>query len=236
MGESSATGSGARRRVPDDQGLLAAAARSPGGSVAEIDPEFADDPNGYVPGEAIRGAWVVGPDGLLTGEYRENPHHGPPRDDFTKLLEDDTWFGWLGEDPAGAIRESVTECFEDQAPGAVLTWMKVLEPPRCATTGRPAPDDERYLIPTRAGVAVWFAAQISAPDRARATVCGIFTWVAIHLDAPGDRRDRIWLDLDADLDWAEQQLPPRMYGLDAESDGAGTGDAGTGDGEGASGA
>ncbi|MGC0417562.1 hypothetical protein [Embleya sp. AB8] len=217
MGESWATSAGSRRQVPDDQGLIAAAAQSPGGSVAEIDPAFADDPNGYVPGEAIRGAWVVGPDGLLTGEYRHNPHHGPPQDDFAKLVEDEPWLDWLGENPVGAIRESVTECFADQAPGAELTWMKILDPPRGATSGRPAPDDEQFLIPTRTALAVYFAAQIVAPDRARATVCGIFTWAATGLDTPADRRDRIWLDLDADLDWAEQQLAPRMYAMDEDA-------------------
>ncbi|MFE5331170.1 hypothetical protein ACFRCG_32755 [Embleya sp. NPDC056575] len=218
MGEPPVTGSVVRREPPDDPGLAAAAAQSPGGSVAEIDPAYADDPNGYVPGEAIRGAWLVGPDGVLTGEYRENPHHGPPRDDFGKLLDQDAWFDWIGDDPAAALREAVTDCFAGQAPGATLTWMKVLEPPRAATTGRPDPDDEQYLIPTRTALAVCFAAQIQAPDRDRATVCGIFTWAASGLDRPAERRDRVWLDLDGtDLDLAEEQLPPRMYALDEET-------------------
>ncbi|WP_406280616.1 hypothetical protein [Embleya sp. NBC_00896] len=217
MGETGSNGSGARRELPNDPDLIAAAAANPGGSVAEIDPTYADDPNGYIPGEAIRGAWVVGPAGELTGEYRENPRHGPPKDDFAKLVDLDAWYGWLGDDPVGAIRESVTECFDGQAPGATLTWMKVLDPPRSATAGRPDPADAQFLIATRGALAVPFAAQITAPERERVTVCGVFTWAAINLDTPADRHDRVWLDLDADLDWAEQQLPSRMYGMDEET-------------------
>ncbi|MFC8362949.1 hypothetical protein ACFUIY_24130 [Streptomyces griseorubiginosus] len=69
--------------IPSEPEFLAAAAENPGGSVAEIDPEYIDDPNGYVPPEAIRGAWVVDDNGKLTGEYRENPRHGVPQDDFS---------------------------------------------------------------------------------------------------------------------------------------------------------
>lgn len=87
----------------NEPGLLAAAAEKPGGSVAEIDPTYIDDPNGYVPPEAIRGAWLVDSGGKLTGAYQENPRHGVPQDDFSKLTDPDHWsdlgvgLDWAGE-------------------------------------------------------------------------------------------------------------------------------------------
>ncbi|QIY76247.1 hypothetical protein HEP84_52605 [Streptomyces sp. RLB1-33] len=80
-------GSRSRRKgIPNEPALLAAAAENPGGSVAEIDPTYIDDPNGYVP-PAIRGAWLVDSSGKLTGEYQENLRHGVPRDAIARVSE-----------------------------------------------------------------------------------------------------------------------------------------------------
>ncbi|MFJ4536639.1 hypothetical protein ACIP39_11810 [Streptomyces tibetensis] len=95
--------------MPNEPALLAAAAENPGGSVAEIDPTYIDDPNGYVPPEAIRGAWLVDSSGKLTGEYQENPRHGVPQDDFSKLTDPDHWLGWIGDDQPGACGEDHSE-------------------------------------------------------------------------------------------------------------------------------
>ncbi|MFE2247274.1 hypothetical protein [Streptomyces lavendulae] len=87
---------GRRKGIPNEPALLAAAAENPGGSVAEIDPAYIEDPNGYVPPEAIRGAWLVDSTGKPTGEYQKNPRHGVPQDDFSHLTGPDHWLGWLG--------------------------------------------------------------------------------------------------------------------------------------------
>jgi hypothetical protein len=50
--------------------LLSEASARPGGTVAEIDGSMVSDPNGYIPNEAILGVFLVGPDGVPTGEYR----------------------------------------------------------------------------------------------------------------------------------------------------------------------
>jgi hypothetical protein len=55
--------------------MIDEAATCPGGWVYEIDPAF--DPNGAVPGTAIKGAWRVGDDGVLTGAYQANPTYQP---------------------------------------------------------------------------------------------------------------------------------------------------------------
>ncbi|MFF0142938.1 hypothetical protein ACFYRN_41785 [Streptomyces sp. NPDC005227] len=191
--------------------LVAAAAANPGGSVAVIDPDLISDPNGYVPGEAVQGVWRVGEDGKLTGEFVENPNYGTPKDDFAKLAESKHWLDWLGKQPAAAVRDSIAEILDEQVPGAVLEWIKVLDAPRYLTGGRPKPDDESHIVVTRAGISLLFALSVVSPGHGREILQGTFSWVAVSLDQPGQRKDQVWLDLRADLDWAETELRNRIY-------------------------
>ncbi|MFI9202762.1 hypothetical protein [Streptomyces sp. NPDC053048] len=202
-----------RRRILDSPPpeLVAEAAANPGGSVAVIDPDLISDPNGYVPGEAVQGVWRVGEDGKLTGEFVENPNYGPPKDDFTKLTDSNHWLDWLGEQPAVAVRDSIAGILNEQVPGAYLEWIKILDDPRYLTGGRPRPDDASHMFVTRAGTALPFALSVSIPGRKREILQGVFSWVAVGLDQPGERKDRVWLDLWADLDWAETELRNRIY-------------------------
>ncbi|MFF2073627.1 hypothetical protein ACFVXG_02605 [Kitasatospora sp. NPDC058162] len=191
--------------------LVAEAAANPGGSVAAIDADLIGDPNGYVPGEAVRGMWRVGQDGKLTGEFMENPNYGPPKDDLTELTESEHWLDWLGEQPAAAVRESIAGILTEQVSDAVLEWLKIVDTPRYLTGGRPQPDDSNHMIVTRAGIAVPFALSVTAPGRRRDILQGVFSWVAVSLDQPDDRKDQVWFDLGASLEWAENQLRDRIY-------------------------
>lgn len=56
-----------------DPKLIAEARQHPNGWVYVIDGEFAQDHS--VPPERIVGAWKVGPDGQITGEYQANPKY-----------------------------------------------------------------------------------------------------------------------------------------------------------------
>ncbi|MBF9067097.1 hypothetical protein [Streptacidiphilus fuscans] len=189
--------------------LVAEAAANPGGSVAEIDPDYIGDPNGFIPGEAVQGVWIVGPDGKLTGEFMENPDYGPPKDDFAKLTESDHWLAWIGDDPVQALRDSITNCLTGQDPKAVLDWVKILDTPRYLTGARRDPGHDDQIIVTRAGLTLSFALSVTASKREVLT--GTFSWVAVRLDEPADRKDQIWLDLWTDLDWAETELRNRIY-------------------------
>ncbi|MFJ1708514.1 hypothetical protein [Kitasatospora sp. NPDC088346] len=202
-----------RRRVPQSPPpeLVAEAAANPGGSVAVIDPDLIGDPNGYVPGEAVQGFWRVDKDGKLTGEFVENPNYGPPKDDFAKLTDSEHWLDWLGQQPAAAVRDSIAGILDEQVSGATLEWIKVTDVPRYLTGGRPQPDDEDRMIVTRAGIALPFALSVISPGRRREILQGAFSWAAVRLDQPGDRKDQVWLDLRADLDWAEAELRTRIY-------------------------
>jgi hypothetical protein len=55
--------------------LIHEARKYPNGWVYEIDGEFEGQES--VPREAIRGAWPVGPDGVITGRFVPNPNHRP---------------------------------------------------------------------------------------------------------------------------------------------------------------
>ncbi|MDX3493095.1 hypothetical protein ACKI1I_14535 [Streptomyces turgidiscabies] len=195
---------------------MAEAAANPGGSVAEIDPTYIDDPNGYVPPEAIRGAWVVDGSGKLTGEYQKNPRHGVPQDDFTKLTDPEHWLGWLGDDPATAVREGIEESLRAQAEDAVVEWVKILETPRFLTGGRRRAADEQTILVTRAALAAPFALSVHTAQHGRSILLGVFSWAAVNLARPQARKDQNWFDLGVGLDWAGERLRERIYEIDGE--------------------
>ncbi|MDX2403448.1 hypothetical protein NJO91_09950 [Streptomyces microflavus] len=206
-----------RKGIPKKPALLAAAAENPGGSVAEIDPAYIDDPNGYVPPEAIRGAWLVDSSGKLTGEYQENPRHGAPQDDFSKLTEPDHWLGWLGDNPAAAVRKGIEESLRAQVADAVVEWVKILETPRFLTAGRQHSENDEVMLVTRAALAASFALSVHTTQHGRSVLLGVFSWAAVNLSPPGVRKDRHWFDLGVELDWAGEQLQGRIYEIDGES-------------------
>ncbi|WP_346076091.1 MULTISPECIES: hypothetical protein [Actinomycetes] len=184
---------------------------APGGSVAVIDPGLIGDPDGYVPGEAVQGVWRVGEDGKPTGEFVPNPRYGPPEDDFAELTESRHWLDRLGEQPAVAVRESIPGILDEQVPGAVLEWVKILDAPRYLTGGRPQPGDADRMIVTRAAVALSFALSVTSPGGRREVLQGVFSWIAVGLDRPSERKDQVWFDLRAGLDRAEADLRERIH-------------------------
>ncbi|MEU9742675.1 hypothetical protein AB0E12_26190 [Micromonospora chersina] len=204
---------------PDDEparkgnppsGLLAEAARNPGGSVAKIDQTLIADPNGYVPAEAIRGVWKVDAGGQLTGEFRPNPSYGPVQDDFSRLIATGHFLDWLGDDPAATIRQSVAEIVDQQVPGTTVRWMKITDEPRFLTAGRHAPDDPGSLIVTRAALAASFAVGVDSPPDRYEILWGVYSIAVAGLGRGEQARSRVWFDLWTTLDAAELQLRERI--------------------------
>lgn len=133
-------------------------------------------------------------------------------DDFTPLTDPDHWLGWLGDDPAGAVRAEIGNMLRKQVPTATLDWVRLRDAPHFLTGGRKLPEDPQKIIATRAALAVAFDLQVSS-DGPTERLRGVFSWVATGLD--GERRDQAFLDLDADFAWACEQLPFRIYEADA---------------------
>ena len=62
---------------PPSSGATAEAAKHPGGWVYEIGGGLY--PDGAIPPEAIVGAWKVGDDGKIVGQFQPNPNYDPAR-------------------------------------------------------------------------------------------------------------------------------------------------------------
>jgi hypothetical protein len=178
--------------------------------VYEIDRSLIGDPDGFIPPEAIHGGWRVDEHGRLTGEYVSNPDYGPPQDDFSKLNDADGWIGWLGEDPGAVVRDAIAGLLSEQVAAAQLEWVKILDAPRYLTGFRRTGHADELIL-TRCAIALRFALAVSQPRSGREILWGVFTWASRSIDEPDMRSDRLWLDLRADLDSAEEQLKERIY-------------------------
>lgn len=201
-----------KRNVPSS--VMAQAAASPGGSVAEIDGSMVRDPNGYVPSEAIVGVYVVGPDGKATGDFLFNPEYGQIRDDFSKLESSDHWLGWLPDTPGRSVRTALEEILAGQVAGTIVDWVKILEEPVFLTGGVRSPADPSKITIRRAALAVIFALSVRPPGRSPGILTGAFSWAAGGLDQSTDRHDRTWLDLGWSREQAEELLSDRIYQVD----------------------
>lgn len=199
---------------PVPAGLAAEAAANPGGSIAEIDGSMVSDANGYVPPEAIIGAFLVGPDGVARGEYVRNPGHGPVRDDYDKLELPGHWLEWLPGRPRDAVRNAIEEILTAQVAGAQLEWLKIIDDPVFLTGGVPRHDEPARITVRRAALAVPFALSVLSGPTRRDIVTGSFSWVAVNLDQPDMRRDRTWFDIGATRDQAEAMLQSRIFEVD----------------------
>jgi hypothetical protein len=131
-------------------------------------------------------------------------------DELTPLTASNHWLGWLGDDPAKALRESLEHCLQCQVPTARLEWLRLLKEPHFLTGGRKSEDDPGQLVVTRAALAVAFELEVKS-EQGTEQLSGVFSWVASDMD--GERRDRVYLDLGMDLGTASNELQARIYGL-----------------------
>ena len=187
------------------------AAAIPGGWVYDIDSDWVDDPNGYVPPEAIRGGWRVDDSGKVTDEFVPNAKHSPPRDDLSALTEPNHWLGWLGDDPGREVRDLIEESLTDQVAGTRIEWLKLTGEPKFLTSGKRQPDDPEKLLVVRAGLAVPFALSVRMPTGTRDLLLGVFSVALVGMDDPANTRQRLWLDLGADIEQIGAELENRLY-------------------------
>ena len=194
--------------------LIEQARAHPGGSVAQIDPAIAPNPNGYVPPEAIIGAYEVGAEGVLTGIFHRNPSYGRPiSDDWSKLEDSEQWLGWLPGTPGAAVRRELESAVAEQIPSTVTEWVKVTADPVFLTGGVRQDDAPDTIVLRRAAFALEFAMSVLPLNGRREILVGSFTWVAAGLDAPAQRRDRTWFDIGMPVSQAGGVLEQRIYEL-----------------------
>ncbi|MBO0853165.1 MAG: hypothetical protein J2P18_05285 [Nocardia sp.] len=194
------------------EGLIPAAAANAGGSVFDIDSDWVDDPNGYVPPGAIEGLYPVGRDGRLIGQYYRNPDHSPPRDDFRMLhAKEFVSLALLGDDPDTAVRDELLGAVTAQVEGAEAEWIWVADKPVEQIAGTPT--DGGAMKVTRAALAVPVALSVRTAGRPRQILAGTLTIVWAGVAGPR-RRHRVWLDLWKTLDWAVQRFRDRIFELE----------------------
>ncbi|MFE2831013.1 hypothetical protein ACFXI6_08140 [Streptomyces mirabilis] len=128
----------------------------------------------------------------------------------------DHWLGWLGDDPATAVRKGIEESLRAQVADAVVEWVKILETPRFLMGGRRHSEDEQVMLVTRAALAGPFALSVRTTQHGRSILLGVFSWAAVNLSTPQVRKDRHWFDLGVGLDWAGERLQGRIYEIDGE--------------------
>lgn len=138
------------------------------------------------------------------------------QDDLRALTQPDHWMGWLGDDPAQAVRDAVSEVLRAQVPTASLVWLRLHDEPHFLTGGRRSEQDENKIVVVRAALAVGFDLEVDDGQGSVEQLTGVFSWVAAGLDTADGRVDRTFFDLDMTLADGGEALQQRIYEIDAE--------------------
>ena len=119
---------------------------------------------------------------------------------------------WFVDEPYAALRSSVEDMLKQQVADSRLTTLRVLSEPQWLTGARPSDADSSKSIVVRSGVAFEFGLTVESRGRSH-QLSGVFTWVAVHLDKPGQHKHRVWMDLDGTLArfGSEGELKTRVY-------------------------
>src|SRR5204863_8144725 len=120
-------------------------------------------------------------------------------DDFAKLKETEHMLQWFSDEPYAAIRSSVEDMLKQQVADSRLKELRVLSEPQWLTGALPSDADSSKAILVRSGVAFEFGLTVESRGQSH-QISGVFTWVAVHLDKPGQHKHRVWMDLDGPLE------------------------------------
>lgn len=133
-------------------------------------------------------------------------------DDFSTLEKTEHMLRWFADEPYAAIRSSVEDILKQQVADSRLTTLRVLSEPQWLTGARPSDDDSTKAILVRSGVAFEFRLSVESRGQVH-ELSGVFTWVAVHLDQPGQHKHRVWMDIDGTMATfgSEGELKNRVY-------------------------
>ena len=133
-------------------------------------------------------------------------------DDFAQLKQTEHMLQWFADDPYAAIRSSIDDMLKQQVSDSRLMILRVLSKPQWLTGARPSDTDRNQAILVRSGVAFEFDLSVESGGQTH-QLSGVFTWVAVHLDKPGQHKHRVWMDLSGSLEkfGSEGELKTRVY-------------------------
>lgn len=138
-------------------------------------------------------------------------------DDFHVLTSPDHYLGWMGDDPATAARREIEGLLRRQVPTATLRWVRLYGEPAFLTGGRRDPDNPNLMVLTRAALAVSFELEVRSANGTE-RLCGVFSWAASGIDSARCEHERVYLDIDAEMDWATDQLRLRILEIELDTD------------------
>ena len=119
-------------------------------------------------------------------------------DDFTKLKQTEHMLVWFADEPYASIRSSIEGMLKQQVTDSRVTELRVLSEPQWLTGAIPSEADSSKAILVRSGVAFEFGLSVQSQGQTY-PLAGVFTWVAVHLDRPGQHKHRVWIDLSGTL-------------------------------------
>jgi hypothetical protein len=119
-------------------------------------------------------------------------------DDFSALAETEHMLRWLADEPYAAIRSSIADALEKQVAGSQLKEFRVTSSPQWLSGVRPSKEGDSQSLLVRAGVAFEFTLSVES-EGALHQLSGVYTWVGVQLDRPGQQEQRVWMDLDGNL-------------------------------------
>jgi hypothetical protein len=133
--------------------------------------------------------------------------------DFSKLKATEHMLQWLAEDPYSAICSEFESMFDQQVPGSRLTAFRVTSDPEWLTGTRPRDGHPGKLIVVRTGVAFEFELTFCKPSGSTHKLKGVFSWIGTHLDESENRKERVWVDVDASISTygSDGELKSRLY-------------------------
>lgn len=132
--------------------------------------------------------------------------------DFAALKETEHMLRWLADDPYPAIRSTVEDILQQQVADSRLVKVRVTSAPDWLTGARPSDADSAKVILVRSGVAFEFVLVVESAGTSQ-ELSGVFTWVAVHLDQPGEHKHRVWMDVGGRLAefGSDGELKNRVY-------------------------
>ncbi|WP_411075686.1 hypothetical protein [Streptomyces sp. cmx-4-7] len=192
---------GLRRRTPEPAGE--------GSWIYEISGEYAGE-DGWTPDETIRRGWKVDHRGRETGETFDNPHYGPPKDNFDRLADPDCPLHMF-DDPSATVRAWTEVVLQRIVPGVTVEWLKVLAEPVALAGEDPAsfaPPDFAGPPPSRIGAAVPVGVGIRRQDGVAVLLWGVLFWAAVTAPEPGPEPTEVYITLVPRLE--AEQAGPRL--------------------------
>lgn len=132
--------------------------------------------------------------------------------DFAMLKPTKHMLQFFGKDPFGRLRTEIESAVKDQVPGSRLVEFRVVSEPQWLTGMRQS-QYSQYMLLVRAGVAFAFWLRVDGPVEESREICGVCSWVGIHLDTPKNSQSFFWMEIDGALSelGSEGKLKLRLY-------------------------